>query len=61
LLIIRFENVQHAVIRNNKVSGDAAAFVKIEGTGSKDIRVTNNKTGSVKKAIEWPAGVAINK
>lgn len=58
--IIRLENVQNASIRNNRVAGESLAFVKVEGV-SKDIQVTKNKTGQIKKMIEWAAGVAINK
>ncbi len=46
--IIRLENVADAVISNNIVLGNAECFVKIEGTESKNVKLTKNKTGKIK-------------
>jgi polygalacturonase len=46
--IIRLENVAGAMISNNNVAGSADAFVKIEGSESKDVRLTKNRTGKIK-------------
>jgi hypothetical protein len=46
--IIRLENVADAMISNNIVLGSAECFVKIEGTGSKNVKLTKNKTGKIK-------------
>lgn len=63
--IIRLENVQGAVITNNKVKGNAGAFVRVEGVDSKAVKATKNKTGSIKKVVELSdevkAGVAVIK
>jgi polygalacturonase len=49
--IVRLENVDGAAINNNNVQGEAQTFVKVEGAGSKDVRVGKNKMGSNMKAI----------
>jgi hypothetical protein len=52
--IIRLENVDGAVIQNNEVKGSAGLFVKVEGTESKSVTVTKNKTKEIKKTISLP-------
>ncbi|HET9431627.1 MAG TPA: glycosyl hydrolase family 28 protein [Chitinophagaceae bacterium] len=47
--IIRLENVEGAVISKNEVKGNAEAFVRVEGAGSKTVRVEKNKTGRIKR------------
>ena len=63
--IMRLENVEGAQISNVEVKGKADAFVRIEGTGSKSVKVTKNKTPGIKKivdsAADVKAGVAILK
>jgi len=46
--IIRLENVEKADISNNEAKGNAAAFVRIEGAGSKEVHVNNNTIGNIK-------------
>lgn len=50
--IIRLENVEGAVINNNKVQGTADAFVRAEGTDSKGIQLSKNSIPGIKKKIE---------
>lgn len=50
--IIRLENVEGAVINNNKVKGTADAFVRAEGTNSKSIQLSKNSIPDIKKKIE---------
>jgi len=52
--IIRLENVAGALIQNNEVKGSAGLFVKVEGTESKSVSVTKNKTKEIKKTISLP-------
>jgi polygalacturonase len=55
--IVRLENVDGAIISNNDVKGESAIFVKVEGENSRAVRVTKNKTGSIKKTIDVAADV----
>ncbi|MEO8405854.1 MAG: glycosyl hydrolase family 28 protein [Chitinophagaceae bacterium] len=50
--IIRLENVDGADINNNEVKGDAEAFVRVESSSNKTIRVTKNKT-NIKKVTAF--------
>jgi hypothetical protein len=50
--VIRLENVQGAKVTGFTVSGTANAFVRTEGKESKEIKVNNNKTGSITKLID---------
>lgn len=56
--IIRLENVAGAMISNNNVLGSADAFVKIEGSGSKDVKLTKNRTGKIKPVESSSASVS---
>jgi hypothetical protein len=56
--IIRMENVDGAVINKVKAKGSAQAFVRVEGKGSKNIKLSNNKTGGIKKTIETSSEVS---
>lgn len=51
--IIRLENVIGAQINNMNVKGTADAFVRVEGSDSKNIQVTKNKTPDINKKIEF--------
>jgi hypothetical protein len=44
------------MISGNKVKGEAAAFVRVEGADSKAVKVTKNKLYNTKKQIEIAAG-----
>jgi len=50
--IIRLENVADAKITEVKAGGGAAAFVRVEGAGSKRIKVSRNKVPGSWKTIE---------
>lgn len=50
--IIRLENVEGAIINNNKVQGTGDAFVRAEGTDSKSIQLSKNSIPGIKKKIE---------
>ncbi|MFC0773082.1 glycoside hydrolase family 28 protein [Terrimonas alba] len=50
--IIRLENVEGAVVNNNKIKGTAAAFVRVEGASCKTVQLLKNQTPGVKKEIE---------
>jgi hypothetical protein len=50
--IVRLENVNGAIIHDNKVKGKADAFVRAEGTNSKTIQVSKNSIPGIKKKIE---------
>ncbi len=55
--IIRLENVEGAVINNNRVKGKAAAFVRVEGTNSKSVQLSKNSIPGIKKKIETALAV----
>lgn len=55
--ILRLENVEGAIIRDNDVQGQAGAFVRIEGTNSGNVRVFKNKLKDMKKEVELSPGV----
>jgi len=61
--IIRLENVAGAHINNNDVKANAASFVRVEGTASKDVHVTKNTIPGNTKIIALSAdakpGVAV--
>lgn len=50
--ILRLENVKGATIRKTVAKGSAAAFVRVEGSKSKDIRVSKNRVSGMSKTIE---------
>jgi polygalacturonase len=50
--IIRLENVEGADIKDMDVKGTAQAFVRVEGTNSKEVKVKKNKTPGIKKTVE---------
>jgi polygalacturonase len=54
--IIRLENVEGATISGNKVKGEAASFVRVEGADSKGVMIKKNKLYNTKKQIEISAG-----
>ena len=54
--VIRLENVEGARIFNMGVKGEAGAFVRIEGSNSKAIQLTNNKIPAGTKVFELPEG-----
>jgi hypothetical protein len=54
--VIRLENVNGAAISKVKASGSAGAFVRIEGTASKSIKLSRNKS-KIKKEVELATGV----
>jgi hypothetical protein len=54
--IIRLENVRGAVVENNKVGGNSAVFVRVEGSDSKSISVA--RTGNSHKEIDLADGLA---
>jgi len=56
--VIRLENVEGAIISDNSVKGGAEAFVRIEGSESKGVRVIKNKASGIKKLIDLADGVA---
>ncbi len=62
--IIRLEDVAGATISANTVGGTAAAFVRVEGAGSKSIRLKANKLNAAIKKVETVTGaqpsVALN-
>lgn len=50
--IIRLENVEGAVIGQNIVKGEATAFVRIEGTNSKELKLVKNRLGDIRQEAE---------
>jgi polygalacturonase len=50
--IVRLQNVDGAVINKTEAKGNADAFVRVEGSNSKNVKVLNNKTGGTKNNIE---------
>lgn len=50
--VIRLENVAGANISNMNAAGEAASFVRIEGSESDNVRLSKNNTACVKKVIE---------
>ena len=50
--IIRLENVDGATISKMVAKGSAGAFVRVEGPGSKDIRLSKNKVSGMAQTIE---------
>ena len=50
--IISLENVEGARISKLEVKGSAEAFVRVEGSNSKDVRVMKNKIPGIKKEVE---------
>jgi len=55
--VIRLQNVEGARIFNIGVKGEAVAFVRVEGSNSKGIQLTNNKIPGSIKMVELPVGV----
>lgn len=55
--IIRLENVDGALIKDNDIKGGAEAFVRIEGTGSKGIKLADNDISAVKQKVVKSAEV----
>ncbi|MBS1565459.1 MAG: right-handed parallel beta-helix repeat-containing protein [Bacteroidetes bacterium] len=49
--VIRLESVDGATVTGNQVNGEAEAFVKVEGSASKGIRVEKNKTNTIKTVV----------
>lgn len=49
--IIRLEDVQGALILNNDVKGEAASFVRVEGTASGNVKIEKNKVKEIRKAV----------
>ena len=61
--IIRLVNVDGAEIKNTETKAIAAAFVRVEGKGSKNIRLSKNKSGCKKEmelASEVRPGMVLN-
>lgn len=50
--IIRLEHVDGATIRKTVARGSADAFVRVEGSRSKDIRLSKNKVSGVAKTLD---------
>lgn len=50
--VIRLQNVQEAQIKEVEVKGSAQAFVRVEGSNSKDIHLSKNKIPGIKNKIE---------
>lgn len=50
--IIRLESVDGATIRKMVAKGSAGAFVRVEGSRSKDIRLSKNRVSGVAQTIE---------
>jgi hypothetical protein len=50
--IIRLEHVEGATISKTVAKGSAAAFVRVEGSRSKDIRLSKNKVSGATKTME---------
>jgi hypothetical protein len=57
--VIRLQNVQEAQINEVKVKGSAQAFVRVEGSNSKDIHLSKNKIPGIKQKIETVKAVMI--
>ena len=55
--VIRLENVDGANIHNNDAKAEAASFVRVEGAGSKNVRLTKNTIPVGTKSIELSADV----
>lgn len=55
--VIRLENVAGAGIRSNTLAGSADAFVRIEGTESRDVHIGKNKLPDTVKKVELSAGL----
>jgi polygalacturonase len=53
LAIIRLENVAGALIKNSTAKGPASAFVRVEGTGSKEIELRKNQLVDTQTELEW--------
>jgi hypothetical protein len=63
--VIRLENVDGATISKVNVKGSAEAFVRVEGTESKNVKLIKNKIPGIKKKLEKveegkPVAVATN-
>jgi hypothetical protein len=58
--IVRLENVDGAVIDNNKIEGQAISFVRIEGDQSRNVRLLKNKLPNIKKETIMAAGAKEN-
>ena len=50
--IIRLEQVDEATISNNDIKGTSAVLVKVEGSGSRAIRVTKNRAKGIRTIME---------
>lgn len=55
--IVRLENVDGALITNIEAKGNAEAFVRVEGSDSKNVKLAGNKIEGVKKKIELASEV----
>ncbi|HMG08937.1 MAG TPA: glycosyl hydrolase family 28 protein [Mucilaginibacter sp.] len=53
--VIRLENVTGAHINNNTVTGSADAFVRVEGSTSRDVHILKNKIPGIQKKVELSA------
>jgi polygalacturonase len=53
--VIRLENVAGAHINNNTVTGSADAFVRVEGSTSRDVHILKNKIPGIPKKVELSA------
>jgi polygalacturonase len=53
--VIRLENVAGAHINNNTVAGSADAFVRVEGSTSRDVHILKNKIPGIQKKVELSA------
>jgi polygalacturonase len=51
--VIRFENVAGAKVTEIDAKGDAAVFVRVEGTDSRNIEAVNNQIQGIKNEIEF--------
>ena len=47
--IVRLENVDGAIITNTEAKGNAEAFVRVEGSDSKNVKLTGNKIKECKE------------
>jgi polygalacturonase len=54
--IFRFEKVQGIAITNSDVKGNADAFIRIEQSDNKSLKLANNNAISVKKQLELAPG-----
>jgi hypothetical protein len=55
--LVRLESSRRILLNGFEITGSAKTFVLVEGKDSGAIRLMNNKTGGIQKAVEFGAEV----